>query len=126
MTAAKRSLAIEQGATWTLGLVWYHPDIVDPTLPGVPYDLTGCTARMQIRRTVRSSTFLVEASTTNGRIILGGATGRIDVTLPDMVTDLLNVTDAGYDLEVVFPDGTVDRVLEGDVTVDLNYTRAGV
>lgn len=120
LTAANLPLHIEQGATKTFGLVWSHGDSVDDA---TPYDLTGCTARMQIRNKVNTPV-LLEATTENGDITLG-ADGVIAVKLSDEKTDLLTVTKAVYDLEVEFPGGDVARVVEGQVTISPNVTRAG-
>jgi hypothetical protein len=52
MAATDVPLFIEQGATFHLGFNWHRAgEVVDGvTQPGAPYDLTGCTLRMQIRR----------------------------------------------------------------------------
>ena len=66
-TPAKLKLTIYQGATFRKRLTWKGP------LPAqTPIDLTGCTARMQVRPEVESSTVLLELTTANGGITLGG------------------------------------------------------
>lgn len=124
MTAVVRPLKIEQGATFTLGFVWHQagPVVDGEVTPGDPYDLTGWVARMQIRK-AQQSPALVDASSTNGKITLGGATGRIDVKLTDEDTDLLTTKTALYDLELENPTGDVFRLLQGPVTVDPNITQ---
>ena len=121
MTAAKRNLYIEQGATFNLSFVWNEGT---SEAVGAPVDLTGCKARMQIRQKQGSPT-IVDASTegTDPAIVLGGATGAVAVTLTDEATDLLTVKSGLYDLEIEFPDGTVYRLLEGGVTVSPNITQ---
>lgn len=139
MTAAVRNLYIEQGATFSLGFTWHREGPVnsegEPT-PGDPYDLTGCTARMQVRKK-QGDVPLVTATSLEegdgaGRIHLGGVTGRIEVTLTDEDTDLLTSRAALYDLEVEWPlelsgpnaiRPRVDRLLQGAVTVDPNITQ---
>jgi hypothetical protein len=124
MTAQKINLYIEQGATFTLGFNWMF-ESVPPTVPptaGLAHDLTGCTARMQIRQFI-STTVLVSATTENGAIALGGVDGRVDVTLSEALTMLLTVAEAVYDLEIVYPSGVVLRVLQGATTNDPNVTR---
>lgn len=142
MTAAPKDLWIEQGATFTLGFNWHQagPVVDGQPTAGDPYDLTGCTARMQIRKK-QGGSVLVSATSESpdtpeavaagaGRIVLGGLTGRIDITLTDADTDLLVVKSAVYDLEIQWPlrEGElrprVDRLLQGAVTVNLNVTQA--
>jgi hypothetical protein len=116
MTAAPRNLVIEQGSTFTLGFNWHKEGPLDangaPT-PGDPYDLTGCTARMQIRRKQGDPVLMTATSDPPvdaaaiaagaGRIVLGGATGRVDITLTDEDTDLISARSAVYDLEIEWP-----------------------
>lgn len=125
MTAVNRTLQIEQGATFTLGFNWHREgDVVDGEVtPGDPYDLTGWSARMQVRKSL-TSPVLLEASTTNGKIVLGGDSGRVDIKFTDEDTDTLTVKSGVYDLELENPLGDVFRLLEGSVTISPSVTRA--
>lgn len=137
MTAVKKDLYIEQGSTFRLVFVWAAASPSDPSLAGPPRDLTGWSAHMQIRKNQQSPT-IVDASTSNGKIVMGyvpvgldgtpatpdPANGRIAVILPDEDTDLLTIKSALYDLEVTSPQGDVYRLLEGGVTVSPNITQA--
>lgn len=136
MTAKRLDLTIEQGATFKLNFTWAD-SVKDPTtgaITQVPKNLTGCTGRMQIRAGY-GKTVMVLATTENNRLTLG-ANGAVQVVLDAVYTDRapLYKTDTGrervrkravYDLEVQFPDGRVDRVLEGRVTFVPNITRDG-
>ena len=143
MAAATYALRIEQGATWRLKFTWCRAGAVNPDgtiAAGDPIDLTGCTARMQIRKSLRQPVLAfittpvtaiatdavtgVETTTeTPNGITLGGVDGTIVLELSADKTALLNITAGVYDLEIVFPSGDVYRVLEGTVTVDPNVTR---
>lgn len=121
MTAAKRDLYIEQGATFQLAFTW-NEGTVDEI--GPPVDLTGCVARMQIRKAQQQAALLSATSAgIDPAIVLGGATGTIAITLTDDMTDALTLKSALYDLEIEFPDETVYRLLEGGVTVSPNITQ---
>jgi hypothetical protein len=124
MAAIQRALLIEQGATFTLGFTWHQEgDVVNGVVTaGDPYDLTGWTARMQLRQK-QGSPVLLEATTENGKITLGGTTGRVDVKFTDADTGSLTVASGRYDLELVDPAGDVLRLLQGSVTVDANITQ---
>ena len=122
MTAVTKPLYIEQGVTFTTGFNWYRESTVTPGTPGDPYDLTGATARMQIRKKAGDPTVLVDASTENGKIVLGGTTGRVDIVLTDADTEALTVKTAAYDLKLALADGTTHRLLQGPVTVSPDVT----
>lgn len=127
-----RTLYIQQGATYTYGFTWHEETPGDPPTVGAPQDLTGCEARLQIRKKQHLPVQL-EATTANGKIILGGATGRVDLSFTDEDTDLLDTKASLYDLEIVYPPsvppdplypaGRVVRLLEGTVVVSPNITQ---
>lgn len=123
MAAITRDLAIEQGATYTLPFTWVEAVEVDGEwVPGDPYDLTGWTARMQIRRR-QGAEVQIEATTENGKITLGGVAGTVLVKLEDEDTAELSFRTMAYDLELINPDGDVFRLLKGAVAVDPNITQ---
>lgn len=113
MPATALDITIEQGATWNTLL----------TLTG--RDLTGCEARMQIRETVPSPTPLVSLTSDEdgGITVTPGPPGVIAITLTAEQTADFAWKNGVYDLELVSPDGTVERLLKGDVTVDFEVTR---
>lgn len=118
----RRNLTIYQGATFDDSAVWKAGE----TKASVqPVDLTGCTARMQIREKIDSPTPLLELTTENGRIVLGGVTGEIAFSLDPVLTAALTWRSGVYDLEIVYPDGAVRRLFSGAVTVSREVTRAG-
>lgn len=135
MTAVVRDLYIEQGATFAFGFTWCResdPPVLPPQA-GLPYDLTGAEVRMQIR-TRAGAIMQISASSTgpSPMIMLGGpavggvfdpTNGRIDVVIPDTATDLLTAPKARYDLEIKMADGTVRRLLQGEVIIDPNITQ---
>jgi hypothetical protein len=143
MTAAKRDLYIEQGATFSRGFFWYHPqkdiggnivrDSNGKPVPGLPYDLTGWRGRMQIRESVESDA-IITATTENGLIVFGldpdnpGAdpdttNGRVDILLSAADTDLLDITYGVYDLKVYDPGEIEHRLLEGNANISPAVTR---
>lgn len=109
--------AIEQGANWTLGMV-YETD----TTPPVAQDLTGFTGRMQIRKSINSPV-LIELTTANGRITLTPLTGGILLALSAADTAALDFTTGVYDLELTSAAGAVTRILQGDVELSKEVTR---
>ena len=85
-----------------------------------PVDLTGAEVRMQIRDRI-GGVLLLELSTENGALAITGL-GTISRYLSDVQTTALAAADAVYDLEVKYPDGTVQRYIKGGVIVDPEVT----
>ena len=95
------------------GELLYHP----------PVNLTGYTARMNIRSTVDAATILHTLTTENSGIALGGAAGTVDLLISATDTALFTFGTAVYDLELI--SGTVvTRLLSGNVTLSKEVTRA--
>lgn len=116
MPAGTLDLYIEQGATWTLPLLWKTTD-------GEPLDLTGYTARMHLRKKLTDAEFVLELTTENSRITLGGPDGTITLTIQAVDTSEIPTGTTVYDLELVSGGGIVTRLLQGGVTVSPEVTR---
>jgi hypothetical protein len=113
--AGRYKIQIDQGSTWSLQLTWLDAD-------GAAVDLTGYTARMQIRPTLESTTVTASLTTENGGIALGGTAGTIDLTLSASATAAIVAGSYFYDVELV--NGVVvTRVIEGGLTVRREVTR---
>ena len=106
--SAKFNLVCEQATTFNFQFVIEN----DST----PWDLTNYTATMTVRPFVGASTTTVVASTANGRIVLGGATGRVTVTIDATTTGAISASRYSYDL-VLSTGATVTRILEGKFIV---------
>ena len=118
----KAPLKIYQGATFTKSLTWKTAP--DEESAKTPVDLTGCTARMQVRAKVGASEVLLSLTTENGGIALGGTAGTIELLIDADDTAAIAWTSGVYDLEIVFPGGQVRRLMYGSFTVSLEVTRA--
>lgn len=113
------SLTIYQGATFRQSFTWKTGD------PPEPVDLTGCSARAQIRENYSSTAPLVSLTTENGGIVLGGVEGSIALYLSATATAALPGLDkmAYWDLEIVWVNGDVTRLFQGRVTISKEVTR---
>jgi hypothetical protein len=114
MLAGLLDIEIEQGATFNLVFLYQDEN-------GDAINLTGMTARMQLRRTYNSPDALLSLTNANGRIIFDPFAGKI--TLSVSATDTTPLTGSGvYDLELI--DGsTVNRILEGSFKVCAEATK---
>ena len=117
MAAGKLNLTIEQGATFRKVLTWTDN-------LGNPIDITGFTARMQIRQALKDPTPIISLTTENGGIVLGGVTGEIELYISDGDTEAMTIQKGVYDLELeAGGGGDVTRLVEGKVTMSLEVTR---
>lgn len=121
---ASLDICIIQGSTFRLKLTW--TDDTNFPNPGNPIDITGYTARMMIRNEVGDVSPLIELTTENGRITLGGANGEIDLFIDDADTEALDYEEGVYDLELETAGvglGDVTRIVEGKAPLSLEVTR---
>lgn len=123
MLAGAYNFTIEQGATFTRLIEIEYPDPDDLTV-FVPFDLTGYSASMQIRRTIDSPTPQITLTDSNGRIEIQSASvaNAIRLTLSPEETALVE-TDGVYDIEIEDNSGVVSRILKGTVTLSRQVTR---
>lgn len=126
MRAGTYNFTCEQGATFTRLIELEQPDLVaDPTgNTFTALDISGYTARMQIRRTIESSTSMISLTTENGRLSVnpGDEVNQVLISLTDEETSTLT-TSGVYDLEIESPEGVVSRVLQGAVNLSPEVTR---
>ena len=77
-----------------------------------PWSLGGYTGTMTVRPFVGSTTTTITATTTNGRMVITGATGTVTVTLSAALTEPIVPGRYSYDL-VLDSGSTITRYLEG-------------
>jgi len=78
---------------------------------------------MQVRQFVDSTSTLVELSTTNGKIVINGALGQINLTLTAAQTAALSpVGSYLYDLNLTSPGGYVYKILQGAFVLNASVT----
>lgn len=103
-----------QGATFDLNFT--------VKLAGTAIDLTGYTARMQVRETADASTVLLSLATGGSGITLGGTAGSIATTAAASVTAGIEAGAYVYDMELV-SGSVVTRILQGGFKVLAEVTR---
>lgn len=94
------------------GVLTYYP----------PVDLSGYTARMQVRASVAATDVLLELTTDNGGITLG-SDGTVTLQASAITTAALAWTRGMYDLELMDSAGVVTRLAAGSVAVSREVTR---
>jgi hypothetical protein len=118
MQPAHIDLEIYKGSTFVKIIQW------KTGTPPVAVNLTGCTARMQIRKSVNDTTVLDTLTTENSKLVIHEPlNGKFKIVIPASVSTAYTFTSAVYDLELVFLDSTVIRVIEGCFTAAPEVTR---
>jgi hypothetical protein len=125
MSAGIYNIVSDQGATFAQTLTWKDAN-------GTAINLTGYTARMQVREKYSSVHAVLSLTTENGRIALGGSAGTIALAVSAADMAALSIPDAPgsppakslvYDLELVAAGGQVTKLLMGTFTVRREVTR---
>jgi hypothetical protein len=117
MAAVKEvELILPQGATFVYEVTYKDPDT------DLPINLTGYTARLQIREKVESTSTLY-SGTTDDDITIIGASGLVVLTIPAVTTTAFTFKKAVFDLEIESAGGVVTRLVKGTVLLDREVTR---
>lgn len=106
--------ALEYGTYTSGGVVAYNQ----------PIDLTGYTARMQIKAKLADATNILElTSSPAAGITVDNVAKTITVTLTAAQTTQLTFKSAVYSLEMVSSGGIVTEIMNGKLTLDKEVTR---
>lgn len=91
---------------------------------GAVVNVTGATAKMEVRSVLDSSKIYLILSTANGRVSFDTVQGHVIVTIPDEVNTpaLIQWAEGNYDLRVTFNNGEVDTVAFGKMVVKRGVT----
>ena len=114
MNPGRYNLAVYKGTTFALSPVW--------KIGGVPVNLSGYTADMQVRYATDTS-IIVELSTANGRAVITPSAGKVTLTLTASQTAALAAGTYVYDLNLTAPDSTVTKILQGVFVVSESVTQ---
>lgn len=126
MRAGNYNITCEQGSTFRRMLELEQPDLeADPTgQTYTDFDLSGYTARMQVRRTIESTAFLLELTTENGGLTINPADEINQIYIDVSASVTASIQNNGvYDIEIINGDGVVSRILQGTFTLSHEVTR---
>jgi hypothetical protein len=87
-----------------------------------PVDLSTYSARLQIRQSVESSSFIYEATSAGGQIVLDNSLKTISLTILGNVTSQFTFTTAVYSMEL-FNGNNVIPFIVGNLTLVPEVTR---
>ncbi len=112
-TASTTQFTVTNGATGTY---------ISGGLATAPVNITGYTAKMQMRSYPDNATAVLTLTTENGGITITGATGNIDLHATATQTGAINQGPYNYDIEI-YSGASVTRVVQGQVEVSAQVTR---
>jgi hypothetical protein len=117
MAASTYDIDLEQGSTYSTVFTYTDSN-------GAAVNLTGFTARMQVRAVYAASGPSISLTTSaGGGISLGGAAGTVTVTVPAATSANLVAKNYVYDLELVSAGGVVTKLIRGKMKVLPEVTR---
>ena len=87
-----------------------------------PVDLSGMTARMQIREKLTSTTVIQDLTTENGMIVIDNTGKTIILQIPATTTATYTFKSAVYSLELI-SGTTIIPFIYGNITLDKEVTR---
>lgn len=109
-----KNFLIYQGTTFIAKFEW--------NIEAYPLE-ADCIADMQIRPDIKSDTVICEATTNNGKIIINAADKMIEVKIPAKDTAAFAFEKAVYDIELEFSNGDRFRIVQGQMSLNLEVTR---
>lgn len=116
MSAEVHNLSVEKGASFEQIIRWTDDD-------GVAINLTGATARMQVRAATNVTSVLFEATTANGKLAIAGDLGQITLTIAATESAAFTWSFGKYDLEIVTAGGLVYRLIRGTISISAEVTQ---
>ena len=114
--AAFYHLVIDQGATLRESFTYRDSN-------NAIVDLTGYSARSQIRTSYSASGTVLSATSQAGTVSITAATGLIAFNVPAATTATLTPGNYVWDLEIIDPSGIVTRLVGGTCTVTPEVTK---
>lgn len=111
--SGKYNIVAEQGATFNLNFT--------VQTDGTPWNFTGYTAAMQVKRSTSSATTLLNLSSATGAITMNSS-GEVGVTVSATTMSDVPAGRWVYDIEFTSPSNEVTRLLEGRFIVTAEVT----
>lgn len=114
--AVQKNFEVDQNATFKFQVQYTEDDEV------TPIDLTGATAKMQVRDTKGGSKLAFTLTSPSGGISIDGPEGTLSVTITPTQTNKLFYPKSSYDIMVVDSNGNKIKMMEGFMTLSRSVT----
>jgi uncharacterized protein YndB with AHSA1/START domain len=113
--AGQKNFDVDQNATFSFVVEYKDED-------GNAIDLTGASAKMQVRDVKGGSRLAVTLTSPSGGIIINGSLGKLTVTLTPTQTNKLFYPKSVYDIMVIDSNVNKIKLLEGFMTLSRSVT----
>jgi len=113
--AGQKNFEVDQNATFSF-VVEYKDD------NGNAIDLTGASAKMQVRDVKGGTKLAVTLTSPSGGIVINGSLGKLTVTLTPTQTNKIFYPKSVYDIMVVDSNANKIKLLEGFISLNRSVT----
>jgi hypothetical protein len=113
--AGQKNFEVDQNATFSF-VIEYKDD------NGNAIDLTGASAKMQVRDTKGGAKLAVTLTSPSGGIVIDPIHGKLIIKMTPTQTNKLFYPKSSYDLMVVDSNGNKIKLLEGFMTLNRSVT----
>jgi hypothetical protein len=114
--AVQKNWEVDQGTTFTFQVQYTEDDEV------TPIDLTGASAKLQVRDTKGGSKLAFTLTSPVGGITIDPLTGTLTIKMTPTQTNKLFYPKSSYDLMVVDSNSNRIKLLEGFLTLSRSVT----
>lgn len=114
--AVQKNFEVDQNATFNFQVQYMENDEV------TPIDLTGASAKMQVRDTKGGSKLAFSLTSPSGGITIDGPNGTLDIKITPTQTNKMFYPKSAYDIMVVDTNGNKIKLLEGFMTLNRSVT----
>lgn len=113
--AGQKNFEVDQNATFSFILEYKDED-------GNAIDLSGASAKMQIRDTKGGNKLAVTLTSPSGGIVIDGPLGKLTIKMTPTQTNKLFYPKSSYDVMVVDSNANKIKLLEGFMTLNRSVT----
>jgi hypothetical protein len=113
--AGQKNFEVDQNATFSFVLEYKDDN-------GNAIDLTGASAKMQVRDTKGGAKLAVTLTSPSGGIVIDPVNGKLTIKMTPTQTNKLFYPKSSYDLMVVDSNGNKIKLLEGFMTLNRSVT----
>jgi hypothetical protein len=114
--AVQKNFEVDQNATFMFQVQYTLEDEI------TPIDITGATAKMQVRDTKGGTKLAFTLTSPSGGITIDGPSGMLNVKITPTQTNKLFYPKSSYDIMVVDSNGNKIKLLEGFITLSRSVT----